>query len=191
MILIKIICSIFNHRFLLNTEKTERTCKRCGYTEMRCKKCRGKRKIYEYQKGSPCKKCNGSGSEWVCDNCAGQGTICTSCGTENEELPCRYCKGSGYTDWRKCELCKGKGWNQKRPRHICEEPPFIDNPQEEKKTFCPRCESQGVFSRRVYRFCDMLEIENILYKCNCCDDEWIQKKTTSPATYPAPHPPPY
>lgn len=59
------------------------------------------------------------------------------------------------------------------------------------KVACPSCKAKGVFSRKVYRFCDMKEIEKILLKCKKCGREWLASEKVSPATYPAPYPPPH
>jgi molecular chaperone DnaJ len=91
----------------------------------------GCKKEVNFSYKSPCKKCNGSGSEdkvkTECPECGGKGQIFYRQGFMTFSQICPKCQGSGQVIKNACKACGGKGWEEIKESVTVDIPEGIDN----------------------------------------------------------------
>lgn len=91
----------------------------------------GCKKEVNFSYKSPCKKCNGSGSEdkikIECPECGGKGQVFYRQGFMTFSQTCPKCQGSGQVIKNACKVCSGKGWEEIEENVTVDFPEGIDN----------------------------------------------------------------
>ncbi|MDR2099236.1 MAG: molecular chaperone DnaJ [Campylobacteraceae bacterium] len=91
----------------------------------------GCKKEVNFSYKSPCKKCNGSGSEdkikTECPECGGKGQIFYRQGFMTFSQTCPKCRGNGQVIKNLCKKCGGKGWEEIKESVTVDIPEGIDN----------------------------------------------------------------
>jgi molecular chaperone DnaJ len=91
----------------------------------------GCKKEISFTYKSPCKECNGTGSEdkklSECSECKGKGQVFYRQGFMTFSQTCPKCGGSGQTIKNTCKKCKGKAYEELKENVIVDIPEGIDN----------------------------------------------------------------
>ncbi|MDR2341462.1 MAG: molecular chaperone DnaJ [Campylobacteraceae bacterium] len=91
----------------------------------------GCKKEVNFTYKSPCKECNGTGSEdkklGECPECKGKGQVFYRQGFMTFSQTCQRCRGSGQIIKNPCKKCKGKAYEELKENVIVDIPEGIDN----------------------------------------------------------------
>ncbi|MFO7905775.1 MAG: molecular chaperone DnaJ [Planctomycetota bacterium] len=93
---------------------------------------RGVTKTVEFQRSTPCRKCDGSGampgsSRERCRRCGGHGQVVQAAGILRVQTTCPSCGGSGSVISRPCNACKGSGYEAATVKKEVRLPAGIDH----------------------------------------------------------------